>query len=99
MSRSAAHSGCSTDLRLQLESPDGWVSRFILQYFHAWHRDVAANLFDVYQLGGRVPVALRLAGDLHAGDPLQPRAHFRVASDCIYQLGQIRSVGVVLAIF
>ena len=48
-------------LRLQLESPPGRIPRLELQKFHARDRDIAANLPEVDQLGGRDPVALRMA--------------------------------------
>jgi hypothetical protein len=54
-------------LLLQLESSRGRSPRHVLHYFQGRDRDVAANLLNFYQLGGRVPVALRLAGDFCAG--------------------------------
>src|SRR5262245_13929499 len=84
---------------LEQELPSWRIPRLVRQQLRARDRDVAAGLADVNQLRGRLPGALRLAHDFHAGNTLQPGADLHVAAGCILQLGQVPGLArVVLAV-
>src|SRR5688572_4586583 len=83
---------------LQLEPPPRRVSRLVGDQLHGRDGNGVAGLLDVYQLGGRIPVALRFAGDLHAGNPLEPWADPDEVPRLVQQLGEKPGIGVLLAV-